>query len=71
MPHPSDQDPEEHSTVLMEDSQGVEVAKGHVTTDESKQEVGSSPSSCYQYSMSWLTAHRLRAKYRCRLVLRL
>lgn len=43
MAHPSNQDPNEHSSVLMQDSQGGEVAKGHVTSDESTQGVGSSP----------------------------
>jgi len=47
MPYPSDMDPSEHSSVLMQDFQGGEVAKGHVTSDESKQQAGSPPSSCY------------------------
>ena len=61
MAHPSDQDPDEHSSVLMQDSQGGEVAKGHVTSDESKQEVGSSPFKLL-LQLRWLDAHRRRAK---------
>lgn len=39
MPHPSEADPEVHTTVLMQDSQGDEVSTGHVTSDSSKQQV--------------------------------
>ncbi|KAF2253494.1 hypothetical protein BU26DRAFT_601611 [Trematosphaeria pertusa] len=38
MPHPSNEDPNEHSTVVAQDTQGTQVAKGHVTTDASKQQ---------------------------------
>ena len=59
--HPSDQGPNEHSSVLMQDAQGGEVAKGHVTSDESKQEVGLSLFTLL-LQLSWLTAHRRRAE---------
>jgi len=36
----------------MKNSDGKEVAKGHVTSDEGKQQVGSLPFNCYQCSMS-------------------
>jgi hypothetical protein len=52
MLHTSEMDTDEHSTVLMKDSHGRDVAKGHVTSDEGKQQVGSPPFSCYECSMS-------------------
>ena len=52
MLHTSEMDADEHSIVLMKNSHGRDVAKGHVTSDEGKQQVGSPPFSYYQCSMS-------------------
>lgn len=50
MPRPSLGDPDEHSTIYVTDSAGANVCVGHVTTDASKQRVGSSLES-NQYRM--------------------
>ena len=46
MPHPSPEDPEDHSTVYVKDSDGRDVCVGHVTTNPIKQQVKSSPETC-------------------------
>jgi len=38
MPHPSPEDPEDHSTIYVKDSTGKNICVGHVTTDTSKQQ---------------------------------
>ena len=43
MPHPSPEDPDEHSTVYIKDSDGKNICVGHVASDSSKQKV--SPAS--------------------------
>jgi hypothetical protein len=42
MPHPSDNDPNPHSSVLFQNDKGWEVCKAHVVPDQNKQEVGPS-----------------------------
>lgn len=39
MPYPSDDDPEDHSTIFVKNSGGNNICVGHVTTDASKQQV--------------------------------
>ncbi|KAF2180929.1 hypothetical protein K469DRAFT_458029, partial [Zopfia rhizophila CBS 207.26] len=39
MPHPSDNDPNPHSSVLFQSAEGWEVCKGHVVPDQKNQEV--------------------------------
>lgn len=39
IPHPSADDPDEHSTIYIKDSAGKNVCVGHVATDPSKQKV--------------------------------
>ncbi len=39
MPHPSPEDPANHSTVYVKDSAGKDVYLEHVTIDKSKQQV--------------------------------
>ena len=41
MPHPSPEDPDPHSTILMKNQNGQKVCVGHVTTDPNKQKVRS------------------------------
>ncbi len=38
MPHPSPEDPEDHSTIYLKDSAGRDVYVGHVTSDAGKQQ---------------------------------
>lgn len=42
MPHPSDNDPNPHSSVLFQSAEGWEVCKGHVVPEQNNQEVGPS-----------------------------
>lgn len=51
MPYLSPQDPDEYSIVVAQDPQGKEVASGHVTSEQSKQQV-TSAFSCAQGTMS-------------------
>ena len=39
MPHPSADDPDDHSTIYVKDSAGKDVCVGHVATNPSKQKV--------------------------------
>ncbi len=65
MPHPSADDPDDHSTIYVKDSAGKNVCVGHVATNPSKQKVRLYDESC-SYSRLMTLCRQLNRRHHTR-----